>query len=184
MATFGEFSKKYLDDILAEINPSAATKKIGVNAGVSSMMNEDIRAIRSVVTDVIREGAIEGYTGRELNKIMRERLEKVKPTAVFIDKAGRKWNTESYFSMLNRTLHTQVARQTYQSSVADAGFDLVKVVGISNDADSPCVPYQGEVLSLSGNSKKYTSMAEAEANGLHHPNCIHTEVVYIEEVSK
>jgi len=180
-STFGQFSKKYLDDIIGKINPSTIGEKVGVglNPQIGGMLNEDIRAIRTAVSNTIRTGALTGMTNPQLSAEMRRATQAIKPGALFIDKAGRKWNSDSYFSMLNRTLHANVARETYNSTVVDAGFDLVRVDGSSSDPDSPCLPWEGKILSVSGTSKKYPSLAEAEATGLHHPNCIHTESVYI-----
>ena len=50
-------------------------------------------------------------------------------------------------------------------------------MGESVYPDSPCIPYQGKVLSLTGRTKGYTTVKEAETNGLFHPNCIHSFAV-------
>lgn len=178
-ATFGQFSKKYFDDIVGKINPATIDKRVGVNAQIGGMLNEDIRAIRTAVSETIRKGALTGMNNIELTAEMKKAAENIKAGAKFMDKAGKTWNSDSYFGMLNRTLHSNVARETYNSTVVDAGFDLVRVDGRSTYPNSPCIPFEGEVLSLTGATKGYTTMADAEAAGLHHPNCIHTESVYI-----
>lgn len=177
--TFDYFSKKYLDDIVARINPSTASDRIAINAPLGRMLDEDIRAVRAVVSDVIREGAVSGMNYPDMSREMQKRLQKVKPGAVFIDRAGRKWKADSYFGMLNRTLHGNVARETYMDTCAEAGYDLVRVMGRSTYPDSPCIPFEGEILSLTGKTKGYTTLAEAEADGLFHPNCIHALEVFI-----
>jgi hypothetical protein len=183
-ATFGQFSKKYLDDLIGRINPSTIDKRVGINAQVSGMMNEDLRAIRIAVSDTIRKGALTGMTNPELSAEMQKRANQIKAGATFTDKAGKKWSSDSYFGMLNRTLHTTVARETYNDMMADAGLDLVQVVGKSNYPDSPCIQYEGEILSLTGATKGHTTVAEATGNGLFHPNCIHTTIVYTPEGKK
>lgn len=178
--TFDYFSKKYLDDIVARINPSTASERIAINAPLGRMMEEDIRALRAVVSDVIREGAVTGMTGPQMSAAMQKGLQKIKPGAVFIDKAGRTWKSDSYFGMLNRTLHGTVSRETYSDMAAEAGLDLVRVMGVSTYPDSPCIPYEGEILSLTGATRGYTTVAEAEAEGLFHPGgCVHTLEMYI-----
>lgn len=50
-----------------------------------------------------------------------------------------------------------------------------------------CRPYENEVLSLTGRTKGYTTLAEAKANGLQHANCRHSISPYTEglaDVSK
>ena len=178
-ATFGQFSKKYFDDIVGKINPATIDKRVGVNVQIGGMLNNDIRAIRTAVSETIRKGALTGMNNFELTAEMKRAAEAITAGAKFVDKAGKTWNSDSYFGMLNRTLHSNVARETYNSEVADAGFDLVRVDGHSTYPGSPCIPFEGEKISLTGATKGYTTMAEAEAAGLHHPNCIHTESVYI-----
>jgi hypothetical protein len=180
-ATFNEFSEKYLGDIIGKINPTTVSSKVAVNARLGGMLQADIYAIRTAVSDVIRDGAMTGMTNPELAAAMIEKTQKLQPMATFVDKAGRNWKADSYFAMLNRSLHANVARDTYADTMAEAELDLVMVNGSSSDPDSPCIPYEGQILSLTGATKGYTTMAEAEAAGLHHPNCVHTESVYIPE---
>jgi len=109
---------------------------------------------------------------KEMSAEMKTRAAEIKPAFKFVDKAGKTWNTDSYFGMLNRTLHANVAHETYIDTLVESGFDLVRITGISSDGEkSPCYPYQGEVLSISGTSKKYGSLDDAVAAGLFHPNC-------------
>jgi len=170
-ATFGQFSKKYLDDIIGKINPSTIGKRVAMNARIEGMLAEDVRAIRTAVSDVIRKGALTGMNYKEMSAEMKTRAAEIKPAFKFVDKAGKTWNTDSYFGMLNRTLHSTVARETYADTMVEAGLDLVRVEGHSTYPDSPCIPWEGEILSLTGATKGYPTMAEAEASGLHHPNC-------------
>ena len=181
--TFGAFSAKYLNDIIGKINPTTASKRVAINPRLEGMLAEDIRAIRDAVTETVRLGALTGMNTNEMSAEMIKRANKIKPGVAFVDKAGRTWNSESYFNMLNRTLHGTVAKETYESSVIEAGYDLVRVEGVSGDTNSPCVQYEGEILSLTGQTKGKTTVSEAEANGLFHPNCIHTLSVVTEEVT-
>ena len=180
-STFGQFSEKYLEDIIGKINPATVSENVGVNLNpqIGGMLNEDIRAIRTAVSETVRMGALTGMTYPQMSAEMIRLSNSIKPGVSFIDKAGRKWNTDSYFGMLNRTLHANVARETYQDTTVDAGFDLIRITGISSDPKSPCIPYQGKILSITGETKGYTTLSEAKAAGLFHPNCIHNQEVYI-----
>jgi hypothetical protein len=169
--TFGKFSEKYLNDIVGKINPSTVSKRVAMNARLEAMLSEDIRAIRTAVSETIRKGALTGMNYKEMAAEMQSRAAKIAPAFKFVDKGGRTWDSDSYFAMLNRTLHNNVARETYSSTVIEAGYDLVRIEGKSGDADSPCIPYEGEILSISGMSKKHKSLDAAMADGLFHPNC-------------
>jgi len=183
-ATFGQFSEKYLNDIIGKINPSTIGKRVAMNARIEGMLSEDVRAIRTAVSDTIRKGALTGMTNPQLAAEMQKRASQIKPAFQFIDKAGKRWQSDSYFAMLNRTLHNTVAHETFVDTMIESGFDLVRIEGKSGDADSPCIPFEGEVLSISGTSKKYGALNDAIAHGLFHPNCIHTTSVYIEGASE
>jgi len=169
--TFGQFSKKYLNDIIGKINPSTVGGRVAMNARIGGMMTEDIRAIRTAVSDVIRKGALTGMNYKEMSAEMKQRAAEIKPAFKFVDKGGKTWNTDSYFGMLNRTLHNTVARETFIDTMVESGLDLVRIEGKSSDPDSPCIPYEGEILSISGTSDKYGSLDDAIADGLFHPNC-------------
>lgn len=69
----------------------------------------------------------------------------------------------------------------------DLGQDLVIVSNAPEECEI-CRPWEGQVLSLSGEHvgetlsdgvKVFGSFAEAEADGLYHPNCRHSQSIYI-----
>ena len=180
-ATFGQFSKKYFDDIVGKINPATIDKRVGVNVQIGGMLNEDIRAIRTAVSETIRKGALTGMSHPELVAEMKKAAENIKAGAKFMDKAGRTWNSDSYFSMLNNTLHTNVARETYVDTAAENGHDLFTIDGgpSSGDADDPCNDWYGKIVSMSGETKGYPTYQDAVDAGVFHPNCRHYLGVYI-----
>lgn len=101
-------------------------------------------------------------------------------TVPYFDKKGnivRRVKASTYASMLARTLSAEVYRKAAKDNIlkhfAQEG-DLVEILGHSIYPDSPCIPYQGQILSLTGKTKGYTTIEEAKGNGLFHPNCIHS----------
>lgn len=90
----------------------------------------------------------------------------------------QRWvQSKDYAKMVSRTTTANIAREGAKDSILDTfdgEFDLVEIIGHSVFPNSPCIPYQGNILSLEGIVKGYTTVAEAEANGLFHPNCIHS----------
>lgn len=85
-------------------------------------------------------------------------------------------HAQDYARMVSRTTTANVFREGAKDRILedfeDDG-DLVEIIGISEFPNSPCIPYQGKILSLEGRTKGYTTIKEAKANGLFHPNCIH-----------
>ena len=108
----------------------------------------------------------------------------------FTDKAGRKWGLDTYAEMAVRTGTNQALRAGHTASMLEHGVDLVVVASHPNPAPM-CAPYERKVLSLTGRFAPGThrlgdrivnvtaTMAEAEGNGLHHPNCRHRHSAYI-----
>lgn len=104
-------------------------------------------------------------------------------TVPYYNKAGnvvRHVKASTYAEMLARTLTANTYREAAQDSIlehfGDFG-DLVEILGRSKVDCSECKPYEGQILSLTGKTKGYTTIDEAKANGLFHPNCIHSFAV-------
>lgn len=95
----------------------------------------------------------------------------------FTDVSGRNWDLASYAEMAVRTGTGNAVRQGRFDKFIANDKDLVMV------SDSPeecglCRPWEGKVLSISGNTPGYQSVAEATAAGLFHANCTHATALY------
>ena len=104
-------------------------------------------------------------------------------TVPYYNKAGdvvRHVRASTYTEMLARTLTANTYREGAQDSIlkqfGEFG-DLVEILGRSKVDCSECKQYEGQILSLTGKTKGYTTIDEAKANGLFHPNCIHSFAV-------
>ena len=84
---------------------------------------------------------------------------------------------EDYAKMVSRTTTANIAREGAKDSVLetfDNEFDLVEIIGHSVFPNSPCIPYEGQILSLTGITPGYTTIDEAKAQSLFHCNCVHS----------
>lgn len=90
----------------------------------------------------------------------------------FVDRAGKSWNLDVYAEMATRTTLREASSMGTALETYENGFDLVEVIGISAFPDSPCVPFQGKQLSVSGRTPGVTSLEQARAEGFQHPNCL------------
>lgn len=115
--------------------------------------------------------------------------------ASFVDSRGRQWRLSSYVEMGVRTVTQRAAVQGQTYRLSSLGVDTVIV------SDSPrecprCRPWEGKVLSISGNLRGRVelpsmvgegtvvvdiagSVDEARAAGLQHPNCTHSLRAYL-----
>lgn len=114
----------------------------------------------------------------------------------FTDKAGRTWHIDTYAEMATRTGAAHSLRTGYEGELIARGEDLVLVTGNTYTCRL-CAPWQDKVLSLTGLYPAGThrlpsavgdgyvtvhvagTLEEARAAGLHHPNCTHSEGLYL-----
>ena len=114
----------------------------------------------------------------------------------FTDKAGRTWHIDTYAEMATRTGAAHSLRTAYEGELIARGEDLVIVTGNTYTCRL-CAPWQDKVLSLTGMYPAGThrlpsavgdgyvtvhvagTLEEARAAGLHHPNCTHSEGLYL-----
>lgn len=89
----------------------------------------------------------------------------------FVDSAGRNWNMGSYVEMLSRTTLMQVHNAATWNEFAAHGEDLIQI-SYHTPTCALCAPWNGKVLSLTGKTPGYPTLAEAEGAGLFHPNCV------------
>jgi hypothetical protein len=145
-----------------------------------------LRDSLDVYRDVIAETASGVVTGVETRlQIAQKSLNKFAEKGItsFVDKAGRRWEMASYAEMATRTTTARAAIQGHIDRQTQAGRDLVIVS--SHGVTCPiCRPWEGKVLSISGNTPGYTSLESAKSAGLFHPNCKHTLTGYIQGLTK
>jgi hypothetical protein len=91
----------------------------------------------------------------------------------FADSRGREWGLRPYVEQTVQHQAGRAAIEGFTDRLAADGDDLV-IVTESPHPCPLCDPWEHRVLSASGASSKYPSMATARAGGLFHPNCHHT----------
>ena len=146
-------------------------------------LNQITKQIGRHSEDLIRQIGLEQAQGivfgseswQSVAKGMTEQL-KANDFAHVVYKNGTKMPASAYSKMVARTTSAEAYRRGTRERIKEYGFDLVDIIGRSTDDDSPCLPYEGKTLSLSGKTAGYTPLGEATANGLFHVSCIHTEV--------
>lgn len=97
----------------------------------------------------------------------------------FIDKAGRTWDMETYAEMATLTAIERATRTGYTDTMREFGYDLA-IISDHYGACPLCEAWQGMVISISGNTPGYHTLADAEAAGVFHPRCLHDISVYHE----
>ena len=138
------------------------------------------------VDDVYRALALEnmrasvvGYkTWQQVARQYREDLAKNGLTG-FTDRAGRKWNMRAYTEMVAITTTAEAHLEGTKNRILEHGYDLVKITNHPGECEK-CRPWEGKVLSLTGKTPGYPTLAEAKAAGLFHPRCKHAYGMHVD----
>lgn len=136
---------------------------------------------RTLALENVR-GSVTGYkTWEQAAKGFREQLAEQGVTG-FKDARGRQWNMRTYSEMVARTATMEAHLEGTKNRLWEHGYDLV-IISRHPGACELCLPWEGEVLSLTGKTPGYPTMKEAEEAGLFHPNCRHTFSLYVERAA-
>jgi len=133
----------------------------------------------------IGKGLVTGADQNTIAKGVASVLKQSQATAV-VSVSGRRQGIDTYASTVARSILTDAQWQGTSNTIIQEGYDLVQVSDHFGEC-ALCRPYENEVLSLTGRTKGYTTLAEATSNGLKHPNCRHSISPFTEglaEVSK
>lgn len=101
----------------------------------------------------------------------------------FVDTAGRSWSIETYAEMATRTAVGRAQVQGALDRFSDAGYDLVIVSDASGECEL-CRPWEGQILSQTGDTPGYPTVIDATASGLFHANCRHGLGLYVPGVTE
>lgn len=161
---------------------------------------------RSIVTRVSSGPLLGTVTRRQASQRALDQFAQRGVTG-FVDRSGRSWELAAYAEMAVRSVTARAAVEGHIDALAEIGVGLVIV------SDAPlecplCAPWEGEILTLAGQSGPHTiraehaiqpsglfaptrtitvhvagSLVEARAAGLFHPNCRHSLSAYLPGVT-
>lgn len=145
----------------------------GVKKSATQLLN---KAVKEQIKMQMAEGISAGKTLKGVKTYLSGVLAENDLTSL-VDKAGREWTLDRYTEMLVRTKTAEARNRGLLNRSAELDHDLVQVS--DHNTDCPvCGPWEGEIISLTGKTPGYPTLAEAEADGLFHPNCRHAINVY------
>lgn len=134
-------------------------------------------AYRAVITEA-SSGVVSGsLTRRQAAQRALDRFADRGVTGL-VDRAGRRWGLDTYAEMATRTASGRAQVQGALDRYQAAGRDLV----IVSDAPGECAlcrPWEGRVLSITGQTAGYPTVGSATAAGLQHANCRHSLSLFV-----
>ncbi|NKR60241.1 hypothetical protein GS474_16045 [Rhodococcus hoagii] len=117
----------------------------------------------------------------------------------FQDVRQRNWSLTSYLEMKSRTIVNQTLIDSHTDRMVERGQDLIVVSSHRNPAPQ-CQPFEGQVLSLSGETgtvirpsaiggrgvkvRIKATLEQARAAGFQHPNCGHAVSAFVPGASR
>jgi hypothetical protein len=150
--------------------------------GVARSANQLLgKATRDAITQNMATGITAGKSLREVKKTIVGTIQQQGLDAL-IDKSGRTWTLDRYSEMLFRTKAVEARNRGLMNRIVENGYDLVQVS--AHGATDVCGQWEGKILSATGETKGYPTVADAEAGGLFHPNCKHAINVLIPSLSR
>lgn len=165
------FNRVHKEAIFALVDDTATAfgdSLTGVKRSAEAILG---RAVREQVTQKIATGIISGQALDEVRKNIKGALAEQGLTALK-DKRGREWELDRYAEMLFRTKAVEARNRGLVNRMVENDYDLVQVSAHFGSCEM-CEPWQGKILSITGENKGYPTVQKAEAGGLFHPNCRH-----------
>lgn len=175
VGTFGTINTRAVEALVGK------TERLLENTHMQILRNAD-----DVYRSVIAESVGTAVTGVETRRQAAQRaLNKFADRGIgaFKDDSGRMWDIASYTEMATRAALGQAAMEGHFSRLQERGYDLVQVSDHPEECEI-CRPWEGRILSMSGEDKRYPSVEAARSAGLWHPNCGHTAGAYIPGLSR
>lgn len=124
--------------------------------------------------DIRRQIAEQANAGADTSRISEQISNTIRNNGIsaLTDAAGKDWSPEGYANMLVNTKLSEARNNGMMNAQVSVGNDLVEVS--SHGATDVCANWEGEILSISGDNSNFSSVDDATADGLFHPNCQHS----------
>lgn len=173
--TWGTINREAVERLAGELTGRLAATHLQI-------LRSTLDDYRRVVADTTAQAVTGTWTTRQAAQRALDRLADRGITG-FVDTAGRRWGLDSYVEMATRTATGRAQVAGTLDRFQAAGRDLV-VVSDHTQECSLCRPWEGRVLSISGRTAGYPTVAEATAGGLLHANCRHVLGLWVPGLSE
>jgi hypothetical protein len=175
---FNRIHKEAIAALVDDTQTAFLETMTGINREAQQLLG---KGVRDQLTARMAEGVVSGQTLKEVKATMVGLL-KERGLAALVDKGGHRWELDRYSEMLIRTKSVEARNRGLANRMAENGYDLVQVTS-HNSNHEECRVWEGRVLSLTGKTKGYPTVADAEQQGLFHPNCKHAINVVVPELA-
>jgi hypothetical protein len=151
-----------------EVSTSFAESIKSMSRNARRLLTE---AEKQQITLTLAQGKLEGSALKTVASNVAQLL-KDQGLGALVDRGGKNWSFDTYAEMLVRTKAVEARNTGMANRMLQNGYDLVQVTDHGSDHPA-CAEWEGEILSVSGQTEGYATVADAQAAGLFHPNCEH-----------
>lgn len=154
----------------------------GAVRALQTRVSDRLSSVRQALTQGLALGDGGGgirQTAKNLEQIIRGDSELVRWVGgelKVLTPSGKFWDPTAYSRMLGRTAIADSRRVSFRQRYLQNGVDVVRVVANGSKHDV-CRVWEGQLLSLTGETPGLPTVDDARAAGLFHPNCRHRYVV-------
>lgn len=164
---FNRIHKAAIESLVSDTSEAFGKSIQGVSRSARQLMSQ---ATKDILTQQLATGQISGDALKKVQKqlvgtLSQQGLESLR------DKGNHPWSLDRYTEMLIRTKTVEARNLGLKNRFVENGFDLVQVS--SHGATDICGQFEGQILSLTGETPGYPTVKQAENAGLFHPNCKH-----------
>jgi hypothetical protein len=178
ISTFSAIDKDAVAAIVTQTQQGIGAAMQGVQKNMTTLLSS---AGKARVKELLTQGTISGEARQTIKKQIVADFQE-SGIGSLEDAGGKTWQLDSYADMLVRTNAASARNAGISNKVLESGNDLVEISD-SNSDHPACADWEGEIVSLSGDSDQYPSLDDATNDGLFHPNCQHTYSPYVEGLS-
>lgn len=165
---FNRLHNEAIFALVDEVNEATGDALTTLKRSAQAMVG---KSVREGVTQRMAKGMLAGEALETVKKSIKLQLIEEGIPAL-TDAAGREWDLDRYAEMLFRTKVVEARNRGLANRMVENEYDLVQVSSHPGSCEL-CAPWQGKILSVSGQNKGYETVRDAENEGLFHPNCRH-----------
>ena len=153
------------------INMTAATYVYLMSIAAARIATVEFWDMRDeeVIAELLDEAIAAGASRWAVAKLVMGHFEELIGEGQFININGRNYNLKKYSKMVARTRLRKVQSEAVIRMSEEFGTDLVQVSDHGTTTEI-CLPFEGNVYSISGKSKNHPVLTERPP---YHPNCQH-----------
>lgn len=161
-------NKEAIASLVDATNTAFATSLTAIQRNAAALVSD---ALKQQLNFIIADGTLTGAARDTIAASIKQAI-KDNGISALTDAGGKNWTFDNYAQMLVRTKAVEARNAGLQQKMLQNGYDLVQVSN-HNSSHAACAEWEGQILSITGNTPGYPTTDEAESDGLMHPNCQH-----------